>query len=256
MMNFTIPGVAGLALLMAMTSTMASHASARADEAANHTSTSSTYDVTSSTRQDYDNERMFGLFPDRPIATLKIHVKSFTDYGPDSFQCLFYGPGVYVGPGPVYGEHLYSFAGLPKGELNRSQAVFHCGYSTHESHGPLDVDDIQAVLVEGRDSSGKLVPTSICQLWSSDYSIPVPGPDVCREACGDAICDGGEPNTLDAFAVLRGSIGLFRCPLRLCDVNHDGAVRTLDSLRVLRRAVGLRSVLLCTASDTECERVD
>jgi hypothetical protein len=73
--------------------------------------------------------------------------------------------------------------------------------------------------------------------------------DECRFACGDAICDGGEPKVSDALAVLRRALGTYECPLRICDVNHDAQVTAADSLKVLRRAVSLRSVLLCSTLD-------
>lgn len=199
--------------------------------------------------EDYDNDRVFGIFPDRPVASLTIRARASTGYGLDDAQCVYYGPGGIL----TYfaGEKTLSFAALPKGELDRSQAAFNCSYYTHEPHGPLDWDDIDAYSVDAKDSDGAPVTVSICQLESSHDSFPLPGPGDCREACGDAICDGGEPTVLDALAVLKSALGSFSCRLRICDTNHDQAVTAADALKVLRRAVNLRSVLLCPA--LECE---
>lgn len=224
--------------------------------------TTSTSSITSSTvstptsssiLQDYENDRVFGVFPSQPIASLTVLVRAYPDYGPDDAYCVYYGPGSAVTG--FNGETSFEFASLSKGELDRSQAAFNCSYYTHEPHGPLSDDQISVMSVEARNSDGELVPTAICRLQSSYDAFPVPAVDDCRDACGDAVCDGGEPKVSDALAVLRRALGSFSCPLRICDANHDGQVTAADALKVLRRAVALRSVLLCPPSPYECEDV-
>jgi hypothetical protein len=222
---------------------------------ANVTTTSvvpnSTFPGSTSMLVDYRNDRVFGVYPSEPIASLTVLVRAYPDYGPDDAYCVFYGPGAEVRG--FYGETSFSFAALSKGELDRSQAAFNCDYYTHEPHGPLSWDDIDVVKVEARNSDGDLVPTIICMIDSDEDEFPVPGIDECRDACGDAICDGGEPKVSDALAVLKRALGSYSCLLRICDVNHDGEVSAVDALKVLRRAVDLRSVLLCNPSGVECE---
>jgi hypothetical protein len=203
--------------------------------------------TSSSLLVDYDNGRMFGVFPSQPIASLKVWIRAFPDYGPDAAYCRFYGPG----SAPAYfdEETTFSFATLFKGELDRSQAIINCDHYTHEPHGPLYGEGIRAVNVEARNSSGEIVPTTICLLAADHDQIPIPASDECRHACGDALCDGGEPKVSDSLAVLKRAIGAYVCPLRICDVNHDGEVTAADGLKVLRRAVQLRSVLLCTPKE-------
>jgi len=240
-------GLATLLFLAAATAPPDTLASVSDTTFTSSTTPPTTLTPTSSTSllEDYDNDRMFGVFPSEPIASLKVKFTAYPDYGPDSAQCRFYGPGA-AGPYTYFDEETtFSFASLPKGELDRSQAVLNCEYYTHEPHGPLGTDDIQAVVVEARNSAGELVPTTFCVLDADEDDIPEPGPDECRQACGDAVCDGGEPKVSDALAVLRRALGSFTCPLRVCDVNHDGDVTAADGLKVLRRAVQLRSVLLC-----------
>jgi hypothetical protein len=200
--------------------------------------------TSSSQLVDYGNGRMFGVFPSQPIASLKLRLRAFPDYGEDAAYCAFYGLESLIWY--FADEITIPFDGLSKGELDRSQAVVNCHHSTHEPHGPLSDEDIRAVTVEARNSNGELVPTMICLLDSDDDGIPVPATGECRHACGDAICDGGEPKVSDSLAVLRRAIGAYSCPLRICDVNYDGDVTAQDALKVLRRAVQLRSVLLCS----------
>lgn len=211
--------------------------------------------TSSSILEDYDNDRMFGVYPSAPIATLKVRFKAYPDYGPEDASCRFYGPGS-AGPYTAFdGEMTFSFATLSKGELDRSQAVVNCEFYTHEPHGSLGSSDIYASVVEARNSDGELVPTMFCLLDESDDNLPEPGTDDCRHACGDAVCDGGEPKVSDALAVLKRALGSYSCPLLRCDVNHDGEVTAADGLKVLRRAVQLRSVLLCLPklyTDGEC----
>jgi len=207
--------------------------------------------TSSSILQDYDNERMFGVFSTEPIASLTVHAKAYPDYGPDDAYCRFYGPAAEQGG--FDGEKTFTFAALPKGELDRSQAVINCDYYTHEPHGPLSCEDIAFTKVVGLNSEGQVVPTAICQLACRNEALPEPGVNECREACGDAVCDGGEPKVSDALAVLKRALALYPCPLRICDVNHDGEVTAADALKVLRRSVHLRSVLLCSTLD--CAKV-
>lgn len=198
--------------------------------------------TSSSMIEDYDNDRVFAVFPSQPIASLTVHIQAYPDYGPDDASCVFYGPG--SGVTGFRGETTFTFASLAKGELDRSQALFNCSYYTHEPHGPLG--DIDATKIEARNSDGELVPTDLCIVDADFDMIPLPGPGDCREACGDAICDGGEPTAADSLAVLKRALGTFPCALRICDTNHDGEVSSTDALKVLRRAVSLRSVLLCS----------
>ncbi len=210
--------------------------------------------TSSSLLEDYDNDRVFGVFPSQPIASLTVRARAYTDYGTDDASCVFYGPGSAVTG--FYGETTFTFDALSKGELDRSQAAFNCSYYTHEPHGPLTDDDIGIVKVEARNSDGELVPTAVCRLRSREDAYPLPAQGDCRDACGDAACNGGEPNVSDALAVLRRALGSLSCLLRICDTNHDGEVTAADALKVLRRAVSLRSVLLCPPSPGECEEVE
>jgi hypothetical protein len=213
--------------------------------------------TSSSILEDYDNGRMFGVFPSQPIASLKVWIRAFPDYGPSEAYCTFYGPGSSI---TFFDEETtFSFATLSKGELDRSQAIINCDHYTHDPHGPLSGEGIRAVNVEARNSSGEIVPTTICLLDQDRDEIPLPASDECRHACGDAICDGGEPKVSDSLAVLKRAIGAYACPLRICDVNHDYEVTAADGLKVLRRAVQLRSVLLCSAREArpdECLHIN
>lgn len=197
----------------------------------------------SSVIEDYDNDRKFAVYPKQPIASLTVFFRAYPAYGPDVAYCRAYLPGAPL----TYfeGQTTFTFANLSKGELDRTQAFANCEFYTHEPHGPLSEEDIRPVFVEGRNSSGEIVPTRVCLLDSSRDDIPEPGDDECRDACGDAICDGGEPTVADVLAVIRSALGAYACPLRICDVNFDRQITAADGLKVLRRAVQLRSVLLC-----------
>jgi hypothetical protein len=243
---FSIRPLAGAGVLVALAAVAAPSA------ATTTTTTTTTSSITVSTAfvstsssmlEEYDNDREFTVYPAQPIASLTVHVKAYPDYGPDDASCVFYGPGSAVTG--FRGETTFTFASLPKGELDRSQALFNCSYYTHEPHGSLGLDDIQIVKYEARNSEGKLVDLESCITEISDDAIPLPGPGDCRNACGDAICDGGEPTAADALGVLKRALGFFFCRMSICDTNHDGEVTTTDALKVLRRAVSLRSVLLC-----------
>jgi hypothetical protein len=255
----TTPFLVRRAVLAALAVAIAAEAPASLPETTFTSSTTPTtmhsVSTSSSILEDYDNDRMFGVFPSAPIATLKVRFEAYPDYGPEDASCRFYGPGS-TGPYTAFdGETTFSFATLSKGELDRSQAIANCEFYTHEPHGSLGSGDIHASLVEARNSDGELVPTMFCLLDESDDNLPEPGTDDCRYGCGDAICDGGEPKVSDALAVLKRALGSYSCPLLRCDVNHDGEVTAADGLKVLRRAVQLRSVLLCLPklfTDGEC----
>jgi hypothetical protein len=243
---FSIRPLAGAGILAALAALVSPSAATTTTTTTTPSITVSTAFVSTSSSMlvDYDNDRVFAVFPSQPIASLTVHMKAYPDYGPDDAPCVFWGPGSSVAG--FDGETTFTFASLSKGELDRSQGLFNCSYYTHEPHGALDGDDIRATKLEGRNSDGELVPVEIC-LVDQDYdSIPLPGPGDCRQACGDAICDGGEPTAADSLAVLKRALGTFSCALRICDTNHDGQVTSTDALKVLRRAVSLRSVLLCS----------
>jgi hypothetical protein len=62
--------------------------------------------------------------------------------------------------------------------------------------------------------------------------------------CGDAD-DNGSITASDALLALRTAIGGAHCPLARCDTNGDGFINTTDSLRILRKAVGIGGALDC-----------
>ena len=236
------------ATLFSLTLIVLTWSDARAAEATiTRTSSRSLTTVSTSTSislvEDWDNDRVFGVFPSQPIASLRVVVSAHSDYFEADAYCVFYGPGSEVTT--FRGEAIFSFASLSKGELDQSQALFNCSYYTHEPHEPLSYDEIDVEEVEARNSEGELVPTTVCLLRASDEAFPVPAIDDYRYACGDATGDGGELTVADVLGVLRRAVGAFRCDLRICDTNHDEDVTTADAVKVLRRAVGLRSVLLC-----------
>jgi len=201
--------------------------------------------TSSSLLEDYENMLLLAVFPSAPIASLTLRIRAYPDYGPDDAYCVFFGPG--SARLPFHGEQTFEFATLPGGVLDRSQTMLLCSYYTHEPHGALSPSDFEVTTLVAKDLEGSTVPTSICLTdWDEDF-LAEPAPGGCRDACGDAICDGGEPKASDALAVLRKALGLFECSASLCDVDGNGDVVASDALRVLRRSVLLPVALLCQA---------
>ncbi|MFN2376644.1 MAG: hypothetical protein ABR538_08910 [Candidatus Binatia bacterium] len=199
--------------------------------------------TSSSLLQDYENMILLAVFPSAPIASLTLRIRAYPDYGPDDAYCVFFGPG--SARTAYNGEKTFEFATLPGGVLDRSQSMLLCSYYTHEPHGSLSPSDFEVTTLVAKDLEGASVPTSICLTdWDEDF-LAEPAADGCRDACGDAICDGGEPKASDALAVLRKALGLFECVAAICDVDGDGNVVASDALRVLRRSVLLPIPLLC-----------
>lgn len=80
--------------------------------------------------------------------------------------------------------------------------------------------------------------------------------DYCRNnctqvACGDAN-DDGEVNIVDSLYVLRSAVGLANCTLLVCDVTGDLKILVSDALRLLQYAVGLPVTLNCPDLSTTC----
>lgn len=199
--------------------------------------------TSSSLPQDYENLILLAVFPSAPIATLTLRIRVYPDYGPDDASCVFFGPG--SARLPFHGEKTFEFATLPGGVLDRSQSMLLCSYYTHEPHGPLSPAAFEVTTLVARNLEGSTVPTSICLMdWDEDF-LAEPAPGGCHDACGDAICDGGEPKASDALAVLRKALGLFECIDSICDVDGNGDVVASDALRVLQRSVLLPVALLC-----------
>lgn len=199
--------------------------------------------TSSSLLEDYENMILLAVFPSAPIASLTLRVRAYPDYGPDDAYCVFFGPG--SARLPFQGEHTFEFATLPGGILDRSQSMLLCSYYTHEPHGALGPSDFEVTTLVAKNLGGASVPTSICLMdWDEDF-LAEPAPNGCRDACGDAICDGGEPKASDALAVLRKALGLFECANAICDVDANGSVVASDALRVLQRSVLLPVPLLC-----------
>ena len=80
--------------------------------------------------------------------------------------------------------------------------------------------------------------------------------DFCRRDCSIVACgdpnDDGEVNIVDSLYVLRAAVGLENCTLLICDVTGDLRVRTSDALRILQYAVGLPAQLNCPDLSVTC----
>jgi hypothetical protein len=207
------------------------------------TPSSSSVTTSSTLLSEYPNDLLLSVHPKRPIASLTLHVRAKPDSGIDDADCTdFSGPGAPVG---FSGVSTLDFTDLPRGRLDRSQQFARCTYFTQERHGPLSAGDFSIPTLSAKDASGEPVDVAICATDFRADGLLIPGPDKCRKACGDAVCDGGPPTAQDALAVLRTAVGLRLCPPNLCDANASGDVRTTDALAVLKRAVGLPVNLLC-----------
>lgn len=241
-----VRAIAAGALMIATLPSLPAAAQNETDHASAPQPTSIGPTTSSSTLEDYQNQILLGLFPDEPIESLTLQVRAYPDYGPDNAECVFFGPGSERQG--FYGEKTFSFASLPGGVLDRSQAFLLCGYYTHEPHGPLHSSDFSVQKVLAKKPGGATVPVTICMLGFDSDELAEPEPDGCHEACGDAICDGGEPKASDALATLRGAIGSYLCPDYICDNDRDGSVTASDALRVLKRSVRLPVSMLCLPS--------
>lgn len=80
--------------------------------------------------------------------------------------------------------------------------------------------------------------------------------DFCRGNCTLVACgdpnDDGEVNIVDSLYVLRAAVGLENCTLLVCDVTGDLKIRTSDALRILQYAVGLPAQLNCPDLSVTC----
>ncbi len=195
----------------------------------------------------YHNAILLGVFPTAPIASLTVNVDCY-----DTDHCGWGANCEYFGPGPAHvsfqGKGTVSMATDAEPTLTRSQAVLLCEYFTHEPGGPLSVFDYFAETLVAHDEFGAKVAVRLCVLGFDPDHLPEPPEDGCRDACGDAVCDGGLPNAVDALQILRGSVALSVCRTTLCDASGDGMVTAPDALRVLQAAVGIPRNLLCRPS--------
>ncbi len=68
----------------------------------------------------------------------------------------------------------------------------------------------------------------------------------CRweQLCGDPN-DNGSITATDALLTLQAAVGLFSCPLYVCDVDGNPGLSATDALRVLLRTVNSSIVLMC-----------
>lgn len=211
-----------------------------------HASVSST--TTWSLIADYENVVFLGVFPSVPIASLTVHVTADA-YGDDDASCSYFGPGSE--PASWFGARTFSYTSLPGGVLDRTQGVMMCSYYTHEPFGSLTPSDFHVRNLVALDASSQAVPVQLCVLDFSEDDLPVPSEHDCRHACGDAICNGGEPTAADALEVLYAAVGTSSCDLTTCDATGDGVVASSDALATLERAVGIARSMLCRPSH-EC----
>jgi hypothetical protein len=69
----------------------------------------------------------------------------------------------------------------------------------------------------------------------------------CLDLCGAPFTAAAQPTTSDGLFVLHAAVGLKPCAACLCDVNDSHSITALDGLRIVRKAVGLESPLMCPA---------
>lgn len=93
--------------------------------------------------------------------------------------------------------------------------------------------------------NGSLDLLEECDDGDSDWNSG----ELCNRSCERVDCgdpnDSGAITTLDASFVLRTSIGLETCDLRVCDTTGNASIDSSDALLVLKKAVGLPILLTC-----------
>jgi hypothetical protein len=240
--------LAAFALVFAPTDAMAMDVQANAASVSTTTTTVSTTitSTTTTTLTPYWSSVLLGVFPTEPIHALELQIDVDRLHADPVCEYLIGGPGNTFSLG--YIERHYDAPWNADGFLMRSQALLECAYRTEADDGPSSLENYVLKFVHAWINLDwvhrKPVTTRICVLAfdpegnSSQHAG-------CRFACGDAICDGGEPTVLDALIVLRSGVALSDCPALLCDTDSDGTVSASDALRVLRRAIGLAQPLLC-----------
>ena len=105
-----------------------------------------------------------------------------------------------------------------------------------------------------RDRAGERAMTSRrCRIFRKAILIAAfvllgSGPGGLASAnCGQPLSDGDSPQTRDALATLRASIGLVECDTSVCDVDSDCIVSVLDAFKILKIAIGVSLPLGCDA---------
>jgi hypothetical protein len=223
---------------------------ANTDGASTTTTTVSTTMTTTTTLMPYWSSVLLGIFPAEPIHALELQID--VDQPHAAPACIYLIPdAVTVSNG--YIEQRYDVPSNPDGSLMRSQAAIECSYRTESDEGPSSEENYVLNFVHAWINLDwvhrKPVATRICVLaFDADGNSPT-RQSGCRYACGDAICNGGEPTVLDALIVLRSAVALSSCSAALCDTDTDGSVSASDAFRVLRRAVGIAQPLLCPPPD-------
>jgi hypothetical protein len=112
------------------------------------------------------------------------------------------------------------------------------------AHGRTGLDGSLATYVSDPGFSGMDTFTFAAWDGATDSNLATVTVEVSSGVCGDVNGDG-ELSAADALGVLRAAVGLFVCPLEVCDFNGSASLTATDALAVLRAAVGQPSLPAC-----------
>ena len=189
-----------------------------------------------------------GIYPTTPISSLRLRV----GWGepPDSFSCVATAVGqAAVSHTGSHEEQEWNFDFGSEG-LRQSQRILHCGLSLYHANAWWDP---RVTIVDARGSEGQPidVSSSLCiDCGSSDPRGWDEPPAIDYDSCGTNICGDVVADavftTSDALRVLHAAVGILQPKYpQQYDPGRNGAIGTDDSLRVLRRSVGLAGNMFC-----------
>lgn len=73
--------------------------------------------------------------------------------------------------------------------------------------------------------------------------------------CGSPATRAPRPSANDALFTLRAAVGLAVCSPYVCDMDGNGAIHAADALNVLKKSVGITTVVNCPAPEPPAEDI-